>query len=79
MANKKKPLWDVSINSWYSTQDHRDLYKVVFRSAGRYAVISYSRGHDMRTGSMNDCKRFITSSCEDHISFMQRMANRYAE
>lgn len=79
MSNKRKPLWPVDINCWYKTTDQKELYKVVFRSAGRYEVISYYNGNVILSGSMNDCKRFVANSCGDHISFMQRMANAYVK
>lgn len=80
MSSKKdRILFPVEVNCWYKTLNHEDLYQVRFRSAGRYEVVSYYNSCVLLSGSLNDCRRFISNNCADHDSFIQRMVNKYGK
>ena len=76
-SKKNRILFPVEINCWYKTLNNEDLYQVRFRSAGLYEVVSYYNSCVLVSGSLNDCRRFISNNCFDHDSFIQRMVNKY--
>lgn len=78
-SKKNRILFPVEVNVWYKLLDNTDLYRVVFVAPGVYEVASYYNACTIFRGSMNACKKFITHSCQDHATFIQRMVNHYAE
>lgn len=61
---------DFDINCWYMSNDYQDLYSIRKEGPGLYKIVKFFNCEGIFSGTITECKLFISKICMDHYSYI---------
>ena len=68
--------WDFNLNCWYMSNDYNDLFSIHKEAPGLYSCVRFYDCKPCFSGSLNDCKHWMNSNCENHSNFIYNKNRR---